>query len=179
MGALLWRWSFFLKSFGTFCDKYRETVQFESCERTEVERTWLGTMTFRELFADLSEQGKESHGWTEGRLGYEIGRVTATSYRYFLKFDPTPFLMKVTCPVLALGGTEDCQVPCSENLRGIEKTLKAGGNHNGTLKELPGLNHMFQTAVTGAVSEYGKIEETVAPAALSTITERIRKQTSY
>ena len=108
-------------------------------------------------------------GWTEGRLGYEIGRVTATSYRYFLKFDPTPFLMEVTCPVLALGGTKDCQVLSGKNLRGIEKALKAGGNHNCTLKELPGLHHMFQTAVTGAVSEYGKLEETLAPAASKAI----------
>ncbi len=36
---------------------------------------------------------------------------------------------------------------------------------------------MFQTAVTGTVSEYGKIEETIAPAALKTITVWILKQT--
>jgi hypothetical protein len=31
---------------------------------------------------------------------------------------------------------------------------------------MPGLNHLFQTATTGAPSEYEKIDETVAPSAL-------------
>ena len=34
---------------------------------------------------------------------------------------------------------------------------------------MPGLNHLFQTAKTGAVSEYGKIEETISPLALDKI----------
>ena len=105
--------------------------------------------------------------------------MTEAAYRYFLKFDPTSSLAKVKCPVLAMGGTKDCQVPSGENLRGIAKTLNAAGNNDYEVKELPGLNHMFQTAVTGAVSEYGKIEETIAPAALKTITEWIFKQTGH
>ena len=132
----------------------------------------------KELFGGLSEQDKELLGWSEGRLNYEAGRVTEAAYRYFLKFDPTLFLRKVRCPVLAMGGAKDCQVPSGKNLLGIEKTLKAAGNQNCVVKELSDLNHMFQTAVTGAVSEYGKIEETIAPAALKTITEWILKQTS-
>ena len=36
--------------------------------------------------------------------------------------------------------------------------------------ELPGLNHLFQTAKTGAPGEYGEIEETIAPVALDTMT---------
>ena len=76
-----------------------------------MERTRLAAMKSRELFADLSGQRKEWLGWTEGRLGYEIDRVTATSYRYFLKFDPTPFFVEVIYPVLTLGGPKDGQVP--------------------------------------------------------------------
>jgi len=34
---------------------------------------------------------------------------------------------------------------------------------------LPGLNHLFQTSNTGAISEYGQIEETISPLALETI----------
>jgi hypothetical protein len=53
-----------------------------------------------------------------------------------------------------------------ENLAAISAAFKAGGNRDATVKELPGLNHMFQTATTGAMSEYATIEETIAPAAL-------------
>lgn len=64
-------------------------------------------------------------------------------------------------------GTKDCQVPSAKNLHGIRETLQASGNHNCEIKELRDLNHMFQTAVSGAVSEYGKIEETIAPIAFA------------
>ena len=37
------------------------------------------------------------------------------------------------------------------------------------MDELPGLNHLFQHAKTGAVGEYGEIEETMAPEALEKI----------
>jgi hypothetical protein len=45
-----------------------------------------------------------------------------------------------------------------------------------TTKELPGLNHLFQTCKTGAVSEYAEIEETIAPAALKVIGDWIDEQ---
>jgi hypothetical protein len=46
-----------------------------------------------------------------------------------------------------------------------------------TTKELPGLNHLFQTASTGSPAEYGTIEETFAPAALQLITDWIAQHT--
>ena len=41
----------------------------------------------------------------------------------------------------------------------------------------PKLNHLFQTSQTGALSEYGKIEETMSPEVLNTISEWILKRT--
>ena len=61
------------------------------------------------------------------------------------------------------------QVTPKENLRAIIKALKAGGNKIYTVKELPNLNHLLQTAETGSISEYGKIEETMSPTALQVI----------
>jgi hypothetical protein len=43
------------------------------------------------------------------------------------------------------------------------------------LKMLPGLNHLFQTSTTGAISEYGKIEETISPVALQTMLDWIKE----
>jgi uncharacterized protein len=64
---------------------------------------------------------------------------------------------------------KDLQVQAKENLAGIEKALAAGGNTDVTVKELPGLNHLFRTAKTGLHSEYGVLEETIAPAAREAI----------
>jgi hypothetical protein len=38
---------------------------------------------------------------------------------------------------------------------------------------LPNLNHLFQNCETGAVSEYGQIEETISPEVLEIISEWI------
>jgi fermentation-respiration switch protein FrsA (DUF1100 family) len=69
-------------------------------------------------------------------------------------------LKKVTCPVLALNGTLDLQVPYKENLGPIRKALKK--NKAVTIVEFPGMNHLFQECTTGAPSEYAQIEETLS-----------------
>jgi uncharacterized protein len=90
-------------------------------------------------------------------------------FRYFVRYDPRPALRRVHVPVLALGGSLDLQVPARENLAAIDTALRAGGNRDYRVEELPKLNHLFQTATTGAPSEYATIGQTVAPAALDAI----------
>jgi hypothetical protein len=96
---------------------------------------------------------------------------------YFLSYDPAPALRKVSCPVLALNGEKDLQVPPVENLAAIEKYLKEGGNTSATTRMLPELNHLFQESETGSPSEYGTLEETFSPMALDEITKWIKGQT--
>jgi hypothetical protein len=79
----------------------------------------------------------------------------------------------VKCPVLALNGENDLQVPADENLREIDAALKVGGNTDVAIIRLPKLNHLLQTSETGLVSEYEKIEETIAPAALKIIADSV------
>jgi uncharacterized protein len=98
-------------------------------------------------------------------------------YRYFITFDPVPVLKNVKVPVLALNGELDLQVPYKENLDLIGAGLKAGGNNDVTIKAFPKLNHLFQTAQTGLISEYGKIEETMSPEVLKTVSNWILDRT--
>jgi pimeloyl-ACP methyl ester carboxylesterase len=97
-------------------------------------------------------------------------------FRYFLMYDPRPTLQRVHIPVLALNGTLDLQVPYKENLGAIDKALKAAGNRDYQIVELPNLNHLFQTTKTGAVSEYGQNTETVSPGALDIMSNWILKR---
>jgi fermentation-respiration switch protein FrsA (DUF1100 family) len=71
--------------------------------------------------------------------------------------------------VLAINGEKDLQVPPGQNLPVIAAALAAGGNTDFAVRELPGLNHLFQTSETGAPSEYGLIEETFSPTALEIV----------
>lgn len=95
-------------------------------------------------------------------------------FRRFLSLDPRQYLERVTCPVLALGGEKDLQVPPAENLKKIERAL-AGRSPRSVVRQLPGLNHSFQTARTGKASEYFLIEETVAPSALAFMSTWMKK----
>jgi len=81
----------------------------------------------------------------------------------FLRSDPAPILKQVRCPVLAVNGDKDVQVRAEANLRGIEQALAARPNGPPATVEVirrPGLNHLFQPATTGEVSEYNQIETT-------------------
>lgn len=103
------------------------------------------------------------------QLEAEIKRINSPWFRYFINHDPRTTLKQVKVPVLALFGERDLQVAPKENLAAVKAALEEGGNKRFRAEILPGLNHLFQTAKTGLVTEYGQIEETMAPAALELI----------
>ncbi len=102
-----------------------------------------------------------------------IKGLNSSWFRFFITYDPYPALTKLKCPVLALIGSKDLQVPPKENLAAIEKALKEGGNNNFKTMELENLNHLFQSCETGAVAEYAQIEETISPKVLKILSDWI------
>jgi len=112
----------------------------------------------------------------EAQIGMQIKQITSPWMRFFLTYDPAVALRKVTCPVLAINGALDKQVLPSQNLPPIRKALQESGNQHFEVDELPGLNHLFQTAKTGAPIEYAAIEETISPVALDKMSSWILKQ---
>lgn len=128
----------------------------------------------------LTDKEKEALNFTgansDSLFQAQIKQLLSPWFRYFLFYDPQLALRKVKCPVLALNGEKDLQVPPKENLTAIAQALKAGGNQKFVTKELASLNHLFQTATTGAPVEYSKIEETISPNALQVMGEWILAQ---
>jgi uncharacterized protein len=112
----------------------------------------------------------------DAQIGMQIKQLTSPWMRYFLTYDPASALRKVTCPVLVLNGSLDKQVLPSQNLAPIRKALEEAGNTHFEIDELDGLNHLFQTAKTGAPTEYAEIEETISPVALEKMSSWIAKQ---
>jgi uncharacterized protein len=111
-------------------------------------------------------------------LQEQIHMMSSPWFRFFLDYDPAPTLKKVKCPVLALNGEKDLQVSAAANLPVLRKALEAAGNPDVTVKEFPELNHLFQHCDTGSPTEYGAIEETMAPEVLQTIGDWVVKHTS-
>ena len=99
----------------------------------------------------------------------QLASFTSPWFKTFLIHDPRPVLAQVKCPVLALNGELDLQVPCKENLEAIKAALEKAGHKEHTIKAFPKLNHLFQKCSTGSPTEYGKIEETINPEVLKTM----------
>ena len=134
------------------------------------------TAIFEKYYDSLPDSEKAKTGDKNTALKM-LSRVETPWFKYFIKYDPRPTLEKVKCPVLAIDGSKDLQVPPKEDLAAIKEALTKGGNKNFETIELKGLNHLFQTAKTGSPTEYNTIEETIAPIALKTIGDWILKIT--
>ncbi len=103
----------------------------------------------------------------EAAIDAQAKAASSDWYRFFLRYDPAPTLRRLRLPVLAMIGSKDVQVPPDQNLPALREALK--DDPETTIVELPGLNHLFQTAKSGSPSEYGDIEETMSPTALELV----------
>ncbi|HEX8294591.1 MAG TPA: alpha/beta fold hydrolase [Pyrinomonadaceae bacterium] len=122
------------------------------------------------LLGELSADERKRYGLADDEMEGIVRVMLTPWFRFFAAYDPRATLAKVRVPVLAVAGERDLQVvPAKEHLAAVAQALKAGGNRDYTVKELPKLNHLFQTSETGSPAEYGRIEETISPVALELI----------
>jgi pimeloyl-ACP methyl ester carboxylesterase len=127
------------------------------------------------LHAVMAKEGRSEDPKAAAAVEGQLRALTSPWYRHFLTFDPRPELARVRVPVLALNGESDMQVAAKDNLEAIAKAVRSNGNADVTTTALPQLNHLFQTAKTGLPSEYGQLDETMAPAVLQTIGDWLAK----
>ncbi|HSY40624.1 MAG TPA: alpha/beta fold hydrolase [Polyangia bacterium] len=126
----------------------------------------VATKRLRELYDGLPAATRAQFEKVGG-FETQVKEVLSPWFRTFLALDPRTFLARVKVPVLAINGARDWQVPPSANLPEMKKAL--AHDHDVTVQEMPGLNHLFQTAKTGSPAEYGEIEETISPAVLTLV----------
>jgi pimeloyl-ACP methyl ester carboxylesterase len=117
-------------------------------------------------------QGKRTGDLPESTSEAAFMQFANPWFHAFFRHDPAPALQATRQPILVLNGELDLQVPAAMDLAAIRTALQ--DNPRAVVKELPKLNHLFQTATTGAGSEYYSIEETMSPLALETVSSWIR-----
>lgn len=133
------------------------------------------TSLLSDEFKKQEATSKLSEEQIKALINRQIKILTSPWFNYFLSYDPVPTLEKVNCPVLALFGSKDLQVPPEADKKVIEKALKKGGNTDFKTLIIPDLNHLFQECKTGSPSEYAKIDQTFSPIALKEISDWIKK----
>lgn len=114
----------------------------------------------------------------EAILSSLVKERTSAWQRYFYHYNPADMFERVSCPILSLNGSLDTQVFAQVNQEGIRKALEKGQHKDYSIIELEGLNHLFQKANTGEMSEYNKIETTIEPEVLNLLSQWIAEKTS-
>ena len=94
----------------------------------------------------------------------------------FLNMDFSQFLKSVKCPVMALGGSNDLNVPAELNMKVLKSKLPS--NSKDFIKIYPGLNHLFQHSSTGNPLDYVNIEETMSEEVMNDVCTWINKVTN-
>lgn len=97
-------------------------------------------------------------------------QVRSPWFDAFVLLNPADYLKQIRCPILAVNGGQDTQVH-PDNLKVIQLLAPQA-----EVMLMPGLNHLLQHAVTGEVSEYGTIRETISPEVLDAIVRFIGRQ---
>ena len=92
----------------------------------------------------------------------------------FVKYSPSEDIKNLHCHVLVLIGSNDIQVTSKENIEGYKKLLPKNRKLQ-TVKELPGLNHLFQKCSLCTISEYGQLEETFSMDAMEEIRDFLQE----
>ncbi len=145
-----------------------------SLPREEVERRILEQVA--EWKTRFNDAELDALGYDENLLKQNLMVSTSNWFRSLMREDPATYLEQTTIPVLALLPARDVQVVASVNAPLIEAALEKAGNKDFEVRILGGLNHLFQHSETGAMSEYGMIEETFAPEALELIGDWIENR---
>ncbi len=129
-------------------------------------------LAFRPLFKKHSEgltkEQKQQIGLTNGEC-YGWALTVATPWmRTFLTLNPADYIAQMRCPLLALGGEMDCQVPTEENFEAIADVCKRN-NVPYEVALLAGINHLGQMCETGSVDEYATLGQAPDDMVLETL----------
>lgn len=92
--------------------------------------------------------------------------------RDLCSFDPDPVLRRISCPTLALWGEYDQgrKLPNASAWQ-VARALAEGTSAAFRIVQVPAVNHFLQPCATGAMNEFARIEETIAPDVLRAVVE--------
>ncbi|WP_445357439.1 alpha/beta hydrolase family protein [Microbulbifer sp. ANSA002] len=129
---------------------------------------------------ELLYESVKLEGAQEEELDAQVEQLkkqyTTPWFRYFVKFNPEPYLKQTKSPLLALNGSLDYQVDAKMNLSNIQSILSSAGHKDFKTIELNKMNHLFQIANKGSFSEYAELEESFSPIALEVMSSWLNER---
>ncbi len=130
-----------------------DAVALELAVRQAIEEQWA------EVSPERLEEIDDLEAYKEGMVQGQLQTVQGRWFRSFLSHDPASVLEQLSCPLLALFGEVDLQVPAEPNRLAMREALERAGHENFELRVLPQANHLFAPSATGSPSEYATMEK--------------------
>jgi dienelactone hydrolase len=118
----------------------------------------------------------DSAAFVDANVASRLTPAKTPWFRFFVTFDPVPALEQVPCPVLAVFGALDMQVPVSLNREPMERALSKGRTKDWKIEVIPKANHLFLEAKTGSPMEYAGLEKKFIPGFLDLVSGWITKR---
>ena len=143
---------------------------------SEVTRAYLGALWDGQSAEDQAVLGERASFIARTLAVQEAGWQPAW-LRTILAYDPRLDWQQVRVPVLGLFGARDVQVVLEQNEPALREALAAAGNEDFETVVFPEANHLFQDAISGAVSEYPSLEPAFTEAFLPTLVDWVTART--
>lgn len=125
----------------------------------------------QDVMSLLTSQSMAKLKAPEAQKDHIAGSFLSPWYQYFIKYEPAQYFKDKSMPILAFYGELDIQVTAKENYAGLSELL--GEHQDSEIMLMPKMNHLFQEAKTGAMTEYRNIEQTMSPKVLNKMSEWI------
>mgnify|MGYP001404729850 CR=1 FL=1 len=110
---------------------------------------------------------------TEQEIAEGQAVMASPAMRRNLRFEPRMILPRLHCPVLAVGGTADVEVPPAVHLPEIEAAVQRTGGEI-ELVDIENVNHRLQPVDPEKVVDSSRIRATVDPRAMRVVTDWIQ-----
>jgi uncharacterized protein len=105
----------------------------------------------------------------------QMETMNTSWFRSLARYDPAEAVPLMRCPMLALFGEKDLQVPAHLNAGALETIAKSGETHRIEIRIVPEANHLFQKAASGSPTEYRSLEKRYAKGVLEAIGDWLKK----
>lgn len=129
---------------------------------------FAGDSNADQLLTPYSKEQLKEAGLNKGGVMMLRQQLENPWMKTFISLNPKPYLKKTRCPILAINGEKDLQVPSLKNLLSIQYWAPQAEVH-----PMPGLNHLMQHCKTGLPNEYMLIEETMSPEVMELVAKFI------
>jgi len=141
---------------------FQKVLAGDKAGAEQVIRDYAGAFYDRQT-PDARKQLGDRAAYIQGQVD---PRMTALFSKWFVSLlasDAGAAWARVHAPVLGLFGGKDVQVPAMSQAPAMRAALSQAGNRDVTITIIPDANHLFQSAKTGSVGEYGSLAQTFTP----------------